>query len=61
MSYIVNGNGKVNIDFVGRFENLQSDFDVVVNLLGIKSQQLPHINITKKSIILLCMMMKQEK
>ena len=32
------------VDFVGRFENLQGDFDHVCDLLGIERQTLPHKN-----------------
>ena len=33
-----------NINFIGRFENLQEDFDIVCDKIGIPKQQLPHIN-----------------
>ena len=36
-----------NIDFVGRFENLQEDFGIVCNKIGISSLELPHTNKTK--------------
>ena len=35
--------GRVNMDFVGRFETLEEDFATVANKLGIKAA-LPHIN-----------------
>ena len=34
-------------DFVGRVENLQSDFDFVCSKIGITCQELPHINKSK--------------
>ena len=35
------------IDFVGRFENLQNDFNKVCNILNIKDTKLPHVLSTK--------------
>lgn len=36
--------GNQLVDFVGRFENLQSDFDFVCSKLGIADTRLPHVN-----------------
>ena len=41
-SYFINK----NIDFIGKFEDLQGDFDLVCENLGIESKQLPHENKT---------------
>lgn len=38
------GDGRCLVDFVGRFENLQHDFDVVCHSLGIPAGPLPHVN-----------------
>ena len=35
--------GAINMDFIGRFENLQTDFDTVAQKLGVETQ-LPHLN-----------------
>jgi chondroitin 4-sulfotransferase 11 len=46
-SYLLNSKNNVNIDFIGRFENLQQDFNTVCDKIGIPKQQLPHKNKSK--------------
>jgi hypothetical protein len=36
--------GKLLVDFVGRYESLQADFDVVCSRLGLPATPLPHVN-----------------
>jgi hypothetical protein len=38
--------GFTNNSFIGRFENLQEDFDTICDKIGIPQQQLPHVNET---------------
>lgn len=40
--------GRLMVDYVGRFENLQQDFDQVCGLLGISESTLPHRNRSDK-------------
>jgi|TARA_Y100000034_G_scaffold88743_1_gene106540 hypothetical protein len=39
--------GNLCMDFIGRFENLQEDFNTVCDKIGIPQQELPHVNKTK--------------
>ena len=40
--------GRLLVDFVGRYENLQADFDTVCTRLGIREPTLPHRNSSEK-------------
>ena len=44
--FIFDRNGSKLINFIGRFENLQNDFDIICDKIGIPLQQLPHKNKT---------------
>lgn len=47
LDYITDHTGSINIDFIGRFENLEQDFRWVCNHLNLKNIPLKHINQTK--------------
>ena len=47
MDWITDGDGTVIVDFVGRFEKLQADFDIVCDRLGIAPVELPWLNATR--------------
>lgn len=47
-NWITNNKGDCVLDFLGRFENLNSDFNEICNILGIK-EKLPHLRETKHS------------
>jgi hypothetical protein len=40
--WIKNYKGEIPLDYIGRFENLSSDFEKVCNLMNIESLKLPH-------------------
>ena len=44
MDYIVDSKQKVDVDFIGRYENLQNDYDTICNTIGIPKIQLSHNN-----------------
>jgi predicted nucleic acid-binding protein len=44
---IVDENGKVILDYIGRFEDLQNDFNIICDKIGVKRFKLPHKNSSK--------------
>ncbi len=47
IDWITDENGKTIVDFVGRFENLQNDFNIICDKLYIKRIKLPHKNASR--------------
>ena len=45
--FLYNEHGNLDVDFIGRFENLQADFNIICNKIGIPRQELPHKNPSK--------------
>ena len=45
--YIFSENAKITIDFIGKIENFQQDFNIVCGKIGIPQQKLPHKNDSK--------------
>ena len=44
MDHLVDQNDKIAVNFIGRFENLQNDFDKITEKIGINKLVLPHKN-----------------
>lgn len=49
--FLYDDNGKILVDFVGKFENLQNDFDKICNSINIAKTKLPHINKSNQNIL----------
>ena len=47
LCWVTSCDGQLIADFIGRFENLQEDFNIVCDKIGIPQKQLPHDNSTK--------------
>lgn len=45
--WLLNKNGKIDIDYIVRFENLIEDYRVIQDIIGIK-EKLPHLNKTER-------------
>ena len=46
-SQLFNAQGDQIVDFIGRFENLQEDFNTVSDKIGIPRRKLPYLNKSK--------------
>ena len=48
--YLFDENGKQLVDYIGRFEDLQSGFNQVCSEMGLSEITLPYVNKTKKNV-----------
>jgi hypothetical protein len=48
LDYITDHTGSLNIDFIGRFENLEEDYKSVCDILKLNNIPLEHLNQTKR-------------
>lgn len=47
VDYLCDKNGKINIDFIGRFENLSEDAATLSKILNVTDRNIPHLNKSK--------------
>jgi hypothetical protein len=48
--WLKNTSGKIDLDFIGRFERLEEDFDQVTAALGLADTSLPHVLKAKEKV-----------
>ena len=47
VEWLKNDKGKIDIDFIGKFETITEDFDQIKNVIGLEAE-LPHLNASKR-------------
>lgn len=47
--FILREDGRVGVDFIGRFEHLQEDYAAIANRLGLPKLELPHRNASSRA------------
>jgi len=48
LNWVVDENGKIIVDFIGRFENLDNDWSIICEKLNKPNLKLPHVKKTEK-------------
>jgi len=48
VEWLKDDEGVISIDFIGKFESINTDFDLIKNIIGI-DQSLPHLNASKRA------------
>lgn len=57
--FLYDKNGETKVNFVGRFENLQNDFNYICKQIGLPPTEVPHINKSEKKKLKLALTPKQ--
>ena len=47
IDYFTDEDSQIIVDFIGRFESLQEDFDAVLQKVDLPAHRLPHLNVTR--------------
>lgn len=47
ISYVLDADDKMIIDYIGRFESLENDFNEIVKNIGLTGVTLPKVNVSK--------------
>ncbi|EAZ82529.1 sulfotransferase family 2 domain-containing protein [Algoriphagus machipongonensis] len=56
--FIRNSMGQIPMDFIGKFENLENDFQIISEKIGLSDKKLPHYNKAKKKVTLISKQIK---
>lgn len=48
LAFLADESGRLLVDFVGRYERLQADFDTICDRIGIPGRELPHSNKSRR-------------
>ena len=48
VEWLKDDEGVISIDFIGKFESINTDFDLIKNIIGV-DKSLPHLNASKRA------------